>query len=109
MDTAKAAAQPKVTVEKAAPTEDGKDHIVAEFETKDNQVRLENLADGTYRLSLWKVGKDKNSAADQVVETKKCVLQGDKYLMRADDGTAYIIDSEKGSVVTMNKNNIKKL
>ncbi len=109
VDTAKQGAQPKVNVEKAAPTEDGKDHIVAEFNTQDNQVRLENLADGTYRLSLWKTGNDKGGKADQVVETKNCVLQGGNYLMKTDDGTVYVIDSNKGSVAMMDKKNIKKL
>jgi major membrane immunogen (membrane-anchored lipoprotein) len=109
VDTAKQAAQPKVNVEKAAPTEDGKDHIVAEFDTQDNQVRLENLADGTYRLSMWKKGQDKGGKADQVIETKKCVLQGGNYLMRDEDGTVYVIDSNKGSVAVMDKKNIKKL
>lgn len=98
-----------VDVEKAQPTKDGKDHIVAEFETKDNQVRLENLADGTYRLSLWKVGQDKSGKADQIIETKECVLQGGNYLMRSSDGTNYVIDSKKNRIVMMDKKNIKKL
>ena len=109
VDTAKQGAQPKVNVEKAAPTEDGKDHIVAEFNTQDNQVRLENLADGTYRLSLWKTGQDKGGKADQVIETKQCVLQGGNYLMKTKEGTVYVIDSNKGSVAMMDKKNIKKL
>jgi hypothetical protein len=109
VDTAKKVAQPKVNVEKAAPTEDGKDHVVAEFETSEHQMRLENLADGTYRLSMWKKGQDKSGQPAQVVESKKCVLQGGNYLMRADDGKVYVIDSNKGQVVLMDKKNLTKL
>lgn len=87
-----AASGPKVSVEKAAPTDDGKDHAVAEFSTKDYQVKLENLADGTYRLSLSKGGK-----AEQVVETKQCVMQKDNYLMKDESGKAYIIKTTAGS------------
>lgn len=108
VDTAKNAAQPKVDVEKAAPTEDGKDHIVAEFNTEENQIRLENLADGTYRLSIWKAGQDKGGKADQVIETKKCVLQGGGYLMQ-NDGKNYLIDTKKKRVVVMDKKNIQQL
>jgi len=89
--------QPKLNVERAKPTDDGKDHTVAEFNTKEYQTRLENLADGTYRLSLWNAGKDKNGAPDQKVETKQCVLQGSNYLMKADDGKVYIISAKAGS------------
>ena len=89
--------EPKVNVEKAAPTEDGKDHTVAEFNTKDYQVRLENLSDGTYRLSMWKVGQDKSSKPDRLVETKKCVLQGGNYLMKDNEGQNYIIKTAAGS------------
>ncbi len=109
VDTAKNAAQPKVNVEKAAPTEDGKDHTVAEFNTKENQIRLENLADGTFRLSIWKIGQDKNGDADQVVESKKCVLQGGGYVMQAGDGKNYLIDTKKNRVVMLDKKNIKQL
>lgn len=97
VDTAKQDAQPKVNVEKAAPTEDGKDHTVAEFNTKDYQVRLENLADGTYRLSMWKAGQDKSEKPERLVETKKCVLQGGNYLMKDDQGQNYIIKGAAGS------------
>lgn len=89
--------QPKLNVERAKPTDDGKDHTVAVFNTKEYQTRLENLADGTYRLSLWNAGKDKNGAPDQKVETKQCVLQGSNYLMKADDGKVYIISAKAGS------------
>ena len=88
---------PMVSVEKATPTEDGKDHTVAEFNTKDYQVKLENLADGTYRLSMWKAGLDKSAKPDRLVETKKCVLQGDNYLMKDDEGQNYIIKGASGS------------
>ena len=96
MDSNATKAQPKVNVERAKPTEDGKDHTVAEFNTKEYQLRLENLADGTYRLSLWKPGADKNSAPEQKVETKQCVLQGKNYLMKDDAGKAYIITATPG-------------
>lgn len=88
---------PKVNVEKAAPTEDGKDHTVAQFNTKDYQVKLENLADGTYRLSMWKAGQDVNGKPERLVETKKCVLQGSNYLMKDDEGNNYIIKGTAGS------------
>lgn len=87
----------KVDVEKAKPTEDGKDHTVAEFSNKDYQVRLENLADGTYRISLWKAGQDKAGKPEQVAETKQCVMKGDNYLMKTADGTIYVISAAKGN------------
>ena len=88
---------PNVKVQKAAPTADGKDHVVSEFNTKEYQVRLENLADGTFRMSLWKPGQDKSTQPDQIIETKKCVMQGDNYLMKGDDNTVYIISAKAGS------------
>lgn len=88
---------PKIDVEKAQPTEDGKNHTVAEFNTNDYQVLLENLADGTYRLSLWKVGQDKSAKPDQVAETKKCVMKDNNYLMKTDNGTIYVINAKAGA------------
>ena len=101
-------AQAKVMVEKAAPTEDGKDHTVAEFNTKEYQVKLENLADGTYRLSMWKAGQDKSGKPERLVETKKCVLSGKNYLMKDDEGNNYIISNgtKKQEVTIMNANSI---
>ena len=97
LDTTKKA-NPQVSgVERAKPTEDGKDHTVAEFNTKEYQIRLENLADGTFRLSLWDNGKDKNSAPTQKVETKECVMQGGNYLMKDSDGKVYVITAKQGS------------
>ena len=60
----------KVDVEKAKPTEDGKDHTVAE----------------------------------QVAESKQCVMKDDNYLMKTSDGTAYLITAKKGAekLVIMN-------
>lgn len=78
---------PTMSIEKAAPTKDGKDHTVADFSTKDYQIKLENLADGTFRLTM----------NDKVVETKKCVKQGENYLMKDDEGKNYIIKSTPGS------------
>ncbi len=94
----------KVDVEKAKPTEDGKDHTVAEFNTPDYQVRLENLADGTYRISMWKAGEDKAGKPEQVAESKQCVMKDDNYLMKTSDGTAYLITAKKGAekLVIMN-------
>lgn len=102
------AGMPKVNVEKAAPTEDGKDHTVAEFNTKEYQVRLENLADGTYRLSMWKAGQDKSGKPERLVETKKCVLQGKNYLMKDGDGNHYIITNADGKneITIMSSNSI---
>lgn len=86
VDTANKGTSPTVKVEHAKPTEDGKDHNVAEFKTDKYQVKLVNLADGTYQLSL-----DEGGNANQVIETKNCVMQGGNYLMKADDGKVYII------------------
>lgn len=97
VDTAQAKNAAKVDVDRAKPTEDGKDHIVAEFANKDYQVRIENLADGTYRVSLWKVGQDKNSKPERVAESKNCVMKDNNYLMKTDDGTIYIINAQPGS------------
>lgn len=98
----------RIDVEKAAPTEDGKDHTVAEFNTKEYQVRLENLADGTYRVSLWNAGKDKNAEPDQMVETKQCVMKDGGYLMKASDGKIYVINTKSGteSITIMNNKQI---
>lgn len=96
-----------VNVQKAQPTADGKDHTVAEFNTADYQVRLENLADGNFRLSLWKPGADKSGKPDQEVKTKKCVMQEDNYLMKSAD-QVYLIKSTPGSeeLTIMNQNKI---
>jgi glucose/arabinose dehydrogenase len=97
-DTAKAKeGNPKLAVEKAAPTADGKDHIVAEFSNKDYQVRVENLADGTYRLSLWKAGQDKAGKPETLIETKNCILDAENFVIMADDGTKYIVGAKKGA------------
>jgi len=105
--TVKAAGQPKVNVQKAAPTADGKDHTVAEFNTKEYQVRLENLADGTFRLSMWKAGQDKSGKPEQLIETKQCVMQGDNYLMKNADNV-YVIKAQSGAeeLTIMDKKNI---
>ena len=102
------AAEPRVNVEKAAPTEDGKNHTVAEFNTKEYQVKLENLADGTYRLNMWKADQDKSGKPERLVETKKCVLSGKNYLMKDDEGNNYIISNgaKKQEVTIMNANSI---
>lgn len=107
VDTGNAAAKPTVDVDKAQPTEDGKDHIAAEFDNKDYQVRLENLADGTYRVSMWKIGQDKSSKPERVAETKKCVMKDGNYLMKTDDGTVYIINTQKGAEKITIMNNQK--
>ena len=98
----------KVDVDYAKPTEDGKDHVAAEFNTDDYQVRLENLADGTYRISLWKIGADKSGKPEQVGETKECAFKDDQYLMKTNDGTIYIINAKKGAeaLTIMNKDGI---
>ena len=109
VDTSKANADaPKINVDKAQPTEDGKDHVAAEFSNKDYQVRLENLADGTYRVSMWKAGQDKSGKPERVAETKNCVMKDGNYLMKTDDGTIYIIKTQKGAeqITIMNKEKI---
>ena len=90
-------AKPKIDVEKAAPTADGKDHVVAEFNTKEYQMRLENLADGTYRVSMWKAGQDKSGTPEKLAESKKCVMKDGGYLMKTDDGTIYVINTKAGA------------
>ena len=89
--------KPVVDVERAKPTADGKDHTVAEFNTPDYQVRLENLADGNYRISLWKIGQDKSGKPEQVGQTKQCVMSNGTYLMKTDDGTVYLVNAQKGA------------
>ena len=96
-DTAKSGKKPVVDVEKAKPTEDGKDHIVGEFKTKEYQVRIENLADGTYRVSMWKANQDKSEKPDQMAESKKCVMKDGAYLMQTADGKNYVISTKAGS------------
>ncbi len=102
-------AKPKVDVQRAEPTKDGKDHVVAEFNTKEYQVRLENLADGTYRVSMWKAGEDKSGKPEKLAETKKCVMKDGGYLMKTDDGTVYIINAKAGAenVTIMNDKGIE--
>ena len=86
---------PKITpMEKAAPTEDGKDHVVSEFNTKDYQVTVENLADGTYRVRLSKDGK-----VDKEYLSKNCRIQGKNYVMETVDGCKMIIGSDKGQIL----------
>jgi hypothetical protein len=99
VDTAKAQKPVKAAVESPAPTTDGKDHVLTEFNTKEYQVRLENMADGSYRISLWKVGKDKSAAPDEVAQSKTCKFSGKEYLMKTDDGKSYIVSGEKGKEV----------
>lgn len=100
--------KPKIDVEKAAPTADGKDHVVAEFNTKEYQMRLENLADGTYRVSMWKAGQDKSGTPEKLAESKKCVMKDGGYLMKTDDGTIYVINTKAGAenITTMNDKGI---
>ena len=109
IDTAQGAqAKPKIDVQRAEPTKDGKDHVVAEFNTKEYQVSLENLADGTYRVSMWKIGEDKSGKPEKLAETKKCVMKDGGYLMKTDDGTVYIINAKAGAenVTIMNDKGI---
>ena len=88
-------------MEKAAPTADGKDHTVAKFNTKEYEVSVENLADGTYRVSMMKDGK-----ADKVYESKNCRIQGDSYLMQTSDGINVLINGKDGKIVVMNQKEI---
>ena len=109
VDTAQGAQdKPKIDVQRAEPTKDGKDHVVAEFNTKEYQLRLENLADGTYRVSMWKAGEDKSGKPEKLAETKKCVMKDGGYLMKTDDGTVYIINAKAGAenVTIMNDKGI---
>lgn len=95
------AAQDAPKMEKPEPTADGKDHSVAKFNTPEYEVNVENLADGTYRVTLAKDGK-----ADQVYETKNCRIQGNAYVMQTQDGKNILINGDKGQIVIMSKNEI---
>ena len=100
VDTAKQhGTEVKPSVEKPTPTTDGKDHVLTEFNTKEYQVRLENLADGNYRISLWKAGKDKSAAPDEQAVSKNCRLSGKEYLMKCEDGKTYIVNGNPGKEV----------
>ena len=90
-------AAPKLApMEKAAPTEDGKDHVVSQFNTKEYQVTVENLADGTYRVKLAKDGKD-----EKVYLSKNCRIQGKNYVMESVDGYKMLIDGNKGHIIIL--------
>ena len=97
VDTGNIANKVKVDVEKVTPTSDGKDHTLGEFNTKEYQVRVENLANGTIRVSMWKPGQDKNGKPDQVAESIKCVMKDGAYLMQTADGKNYIINVKAGN------------
>ena len=60
-------------------------------------MRLENLADGTYRVSMWKAGQDKSGTPEKLAESKKCVMKDGGYLMKTDDGTIYVINTKAGA------------
>ena len=99
VDTTKVKQEVKPAVEKPKPTTDGKDHVLSEFNTKEYQVRLENMADGSYRISLWKAGKDKSGAPDEVAVSKNCRLSGKEYLMKCDDGKTYLVNGNPGKEI----------
>ena len=88
-------------MEKAAPTADGKDHTMAQFNTKEYEVSVVNLADGKYRVTLAKGGK-----ADKVYESANCRIQGDSYLMQTEDGVNVLINGKDGKIVVMNETEI---
>ena len=46
---------------------------------------------------MWKVGQDKAGKPEQVAETKQCVMKDGNYLMKTDDGTIYVINSNAGA------------
>ena len=98
---ADSAAVKMAPMEKPKPTEDGKDHTVAKFDTDDYTVTVENLANGAYRVTLIKDGK-----ADQVYETKNCRIQGNAYILQTDDGKNILINADKGQIVVMDKKEI---
>lgn len=89
-----------VKMEKVGPTEDGKDHNVAQFKTKEYEVTVDNLADGTMRVTL------KGADGDQVYESKNCRVQGDSYLMQTTDGKNILLNSKEGKIVILNKKEI---
>ena len=57
---------------------------------------------------MWKAGQDKSGKPDRVAETKKCVMKDGNYLMQTEDGTNYIIKTQKGAeqIMIMNKDKI---
>ena len=85
---------------KVGPTEDGKDHMLADFNTKEYNVKLENLANGTMRVTL------KGGNGDQVYESNNCRVQGDSYLMQTTDGKNILMNAKEGKIVILNKKEI---
>lgn len=87
-------------LEKVGPTEDGKDHNVAQFKTKEYDVTVDQLADGKMRVAL------KGSNGDQNYESNNCRKQGDSYLMQTTDGKNILLNAKDGKIVIMNKKEI---
>ena len=89
-----------VNLEKVGPTEDGKDHEIAHFKTKEYDVNVVNLADGTMRVTL------KGGDGDQVYESKNCRYQGKNYLMQTTDGKNILLTADEGRIAIMDKKQI---
>lgn len=87
-------------MEKVGPTEDSKDHNVAQFKTNEYDVTVDHLADGTMRVTL------KGGSGDQVYESKNSRLQGDSYLMQTTDGKNILLNAKEGKIVILNKKEI---
>ena len=87
-------------LEKVGPTEDGKDHNVAQFKTKEYDVTVDQLANGTMRVAL------KGASGDQSYESNNCRKQGDSYLMQTPDGKNILLNAKEGKIVIMDKKKI---
>ena len=87
-------------LEKVGPTEDGKDHNVAQFKTKEYDVTVDQLANGTMRVAL------KGASGDQNYESNNCRKQGDSYLMQTTDGKNILLNAKEGKIVIMDKKQI---
>lgn len=87
-------------LEKVGPTEDGKDHSVAQFKTAEYDVTVDQLANGTMRVAL------KGPKGDQNYESNNCRKQGDSFLMQTTDGKNILLNAKEGKIVILNKKEI---
>ena len=69
-------------VEKAAPTQDGKDHTVAEFDTKEYQVTVEEPC----RRHLPRDHEPRTARPTSGMRAKQLAHPEANYLMETDDG-----------------------
>lgn len=90
----------KSKLEKVAPTADGKSEILAQFKTKEYEVTMENIGDGTVRVTL------KGENDNQVYESKNCRVQGDGYLMQTSDKKNILLNGVEKKIVIIGEKDI---